>query len=365
MGRKKSQSNQARRLIPQLNLNPSMTPLWCVDGDSSVVSTAANVGLGHWRSVEKFPMLHQMNAHSMIPPQKLNTALSAGVVFLGLGILWFSSRSGVIGNVALGVVYSFLLLTNYALMHEAAHRYLHGNKKINRGLGTLLSWLFPMSFTLFTLTHIMHHRTNRTRHEMFDYYDPDDNKLKKYGMWYAILTGVYWIVIPLGSLLWALAPKLFQTKPFKNAPITAVLFREFDKDSVAAIRWECTLGIVFWIMAWIALDLRWSAVLIAYACFAFNWSTRQYVSHAFTPREVREGAHNLKVGKFMGCVLLNGQWELVHHQYPALPWIYLGEYGKSSTPPISYWRQYLRLWKGPQPNPQSAPSPRLPADRQY
>lgn len=301
----------------------------------------------------------------MYPPLGLNALLSAGVLLFGLMILSAASHTEGALTVALGVLYSFLLLTNYALMHEAAHRYLHSNKNVNRVMGTVLSWLFPMSFTLFTLTHLMHHRTNRTKHEMFDYYDPEDDKLKKFGMWYAILTGVYWIVIPLGSLLWAVAPQLFQTKPFKSAPITAVLFREFDSRSVTAIRWECVLGIGFWASVWILLDLRWSAVLTAYACFAFNWSTRQYVSHAFTPREVREGAHNLKVGKIMGWVLLNGQWELVHHQYPSLPWIYLGQYGARSTPPISYWRHYLRLWKGPQPNPAPAPIPKLPADRQF
>jgi len=55
------------------------------------------------------------------------------------------------------------------------------------------------------------------------------------------------------------------------------------------------------------------------------------------------------VGRVMGWVLLNGQWDLVHHRQPHLPWTLLPEAGRTSKAPVSYWRQYLRLWKGPRP----------------
>jgi fatty acid desaturase len=297
-------------------------------------------------------------AHSSVL-SKINFFLVFAVHFLALGLLYFGSSLDYFGSFLLGIIFSFILLTNYALMHEGAHYNLHKSPKINWLLGALSSCLFPMSFTFFQITHQTHHYCNRTDHEMFDYYYPSDNKLIKFTQWYGILSGIWWFFIPLGSLLMALSPKLFTTSIVKKARSSQVLFDDFSDRDILKIRQEVVFSILYWAFFINLLSLNWQSLLIMYCCFAFNWSTRQYVTHAWTIRDVINGAANLKVSKPMSLILLNGEWDLVHHQQPNLPWNELAKEGqKSSEKQINYLSQYLSLWKGPCPNFEAAPLPK-------
>ncbi len=101
-------------------------------------------------------------------PTRLNLLLSALVFCSALLLLWLASHTGsVLLMAALAVAYSFLLLTNYALLHEGTHGLLHPDPRVNNGLGMLLAWLFPVAFTLLNVSHSVHHRYNRTDHEMY------------------------------------------------------------------------------------------------------------------------------------------------------------------------------------------------------
>lgn len=296
-------------------------------------------------------------------PARLNLAIAAALLLAAMGLLWFGSQLPWPGTLAVGIVFSFLLLSNYALMHEATHDMLHGNARINWLSGMVLGWLFPLSFTVLHVTHIVHHCCNRTDHEMFDCYYAGDSKILKYGQWYGLLLGLWWPLIPIGCLLLALMPSALRSLPFRKARSTAVLFDDFGPLQMRRIRLEILFGILFWISLFYLLDLHWQSVLIMYACFAVNWSTRQYVTHAFTTRDVKNGALNLKVSPLMQYVLLNGHWDLVHHQYPHLPWTQLPQRAPQSLAPVSYWRQYLRLWAGPRPC--AEPGPQILPKRQY
>lgn len=282
-------------------------------------------------------------------PGGLNLAIAGAIVTCAIGLLWLASRLSLWWSLPLGLVYSFLLLADYALMHEGTHDLLHHRKGVNDAVGMVLGWLFPISYTVLKVTHAVHHRCNRTDHEMFDCYYRGDNRLVKWIQWYGLLLGLWWYLIPVGSLLLAVAPGWLHSPPFRKARTTEVLFDDFGPAEIARIRIEVVLGCAAWSLLFLALDLRWESVAIAYAMFAFNWSTRQYVTHAFTPRDVRDGALNLRVGRLMGALLLNGQWDRVHHRHPRVPWTRLPEIGAADGYDTDYWRQYLRLWAGPRP----------------
>ena len=286
-----------------------------------------------------------------------NAALSLGIVSVLLFLLWAASHSSGIVFLLSATAFAFLGLNNYALIHEACHGNLNADHRINHWLGALLGWLFPVSFTFMQKAHQVHHRNNRTDGEMFDYYYPDDNLLIKYAQWYSILIGIYPPIIPLGSLLMALLPGIFQLQPWQTARSSSIIFDRdiFNTGVIARIRLEVLLGICFWVTLWQALDLEPVATAVLYAVFWVNWSTRQYVTHAFSPRDVMNGAWNLRVSRLMGWIFLNGQWDLVHHQHPNARWQELPVLGKTSQRPIPYWRQYLRLWAGPRPNREAAP----------
>ena len=288
-------------------------------------------------------------------PSYINMVIAAGVFLVAILLLWLASRLELFWSIPLGIVFSFVLLTNYALMHEATHDVFHENKNVNWFFGMVLSWLFPMSFTVFRISHVIHHCCNRTDHEMFDCYYEKDMKLIKHIQWYGLLLGLWYPLIPLGNLLLAIHPGLLRTRPFRNARSTAVVFNDYSQSATWRLRFEVVMGILFWlaIIGW--LSLSWYSILIFYAFFAFNWSTRQYVTHAFTVRDVKNGALNLSVSRLMSWILLQGQWDLVHHQHPHVSWIHLPELGRTSNKPKSYIRQYLRLWKGPRPCTERGP----------
>ncbi|HFD13088.1 MAG TPA: fatty acid desaturase [Crenotrichaceae bacterium] len=288
-------------------------------------------------------------------PGRLNCVLGTFVFGGGLLLLWGGSRVELVWSIPLGIVFSFLMLTNYALMHEAAHNVFHHRSIVNHLYGVVLGWLFPMSFTVFKVSHVVHHCYNRSDHEMFDYYYENDWKIIKYIQWYGLLTGLWWILIPIGNVLLAIHPAILKTRPFRNARSTSRVFDNYDCELTRRLRLEILSGILFWTGASMLLALRWETVLIYYGFFAFNWSTRQYVTHAFTVRDVTNGALNLSVSKPMQWILLQGQWDLVHHQHPHVSWIRLPDLSQHSEPPRSYLKQYLSLWAGPRLCKEPAP----------
>ncbi len=279
------------------------------------------------------------------------------MVFLStLFLLWLASRLTLTGQLFCGLLFAQLLLTNYQLIHEASHDLLHPERRINDAIGMVLGWLFPVSFTLMKVTHIVHHCCNRSDHEMFDCYYPGDNRALKLVQWYGLLTGLWWWLVPLGSLLLAIHPAWLRSPPFRKARTTAVLFDDFGTKEIRRVRLETLLGILFWLVAFHLLNLQWQAVLLLYALFGFNWATRQYVTHAFSPRDVVNGAWNLKVGRLHGLTLLNGQWDRLHHQHPHVSWIFLPVLAGDRGYDKSYWRQYFRLWRGPRPCQERGPA---------
>jgi fatty acid desaturase len=132
---------------------------------------------------------------------RLNIALVALVQIAAWLLLWAGARVSGAWVFAVGVVYSFLLLTNYALIHEATHDNLNADARWNRWLGVLAGCLFPIPFSMIKVTHTVHHCCNRTDHEMFDLYYPGDNMVLKLGQWYGLLSGFFWPCIPVGMVI--------------------------------------------------------------------------------------------------------------------------------------------------------------------
>lgn len=293
----------------------------------------------------------------MAAPSRLNILLAIVLQIAMLGSLYAASRAGWVWAIPIGILASFVFLTNYALLHEAAHGMLHSDSRANRIFGCLCGFLFPVSYTFLRIAHKVHHNNNRTDNEMFDCYYPGDNLLVKRAQWYSILGGIYPPIIPAGSVLMGFTPWFFKARPFAAAKSSSVLLanNQFHDPDIRNIRLEVVAGICYWLAAWNLLSLSWPSVLIVYGCCCFNWSTRQYVTHAFTPRDVISGALNLKVSPLMSCILLRGQWDQVHHMHPEVPWIHLPKFAGKTMKPYSYLKQYLSLWKGPRPNVDPAP----------
>lgn len=295
-------------------------------------------------------------APSTMPiPDRLNVGLVIGVVAAAIGLLWWASTlENMFAVFGVGILFSYLLLTNYALLHEAAHNNLHSDRRMNRLLGTMTGILFPLPFSMIRTMHQGHHLRNRTDFEMFDLYYPDDSRLVRVVQWYGILLGLFWPWAPIGAVLFAICPGLLHTKPFRQARSSSYLLGDIRATEVRAIRVEVLLTILFFAALVWFLHVRWQSTLVLYACFAVNWSTRQYIAHAFTKRDVVEGAWNLRHNRLMSWILLHGEYDLNHHRHPELSWYYLPRI-ESDAPRLSYIRQYWRLWRGPRLATESGP----------
>ena len=306
-----------------------------------------------------------MNPPTSYPvPNRLNTLLVLLISSTVVALLWLASRlPSSIAILAVAVVFSYVMLTNYALLHDATHGTLRSSARANYWLGFLAGVWFPVPFSMIHYTHRSHHRFNRTDAEMFDLYYPTDNLFLKYIQWFSILCGLFWPLVPLGAFVIACTPTRLRSRWLARASPARGLYylSRMPAATVRRIRFEMiAIVVIFASMVWI-LRLRPAAIAICYACFAFNWSTRQYITHAFSPRDVVEGAFNLRHNWLMDRVLLHGQWDLNHHLHPDVSWYHLPTLSDSRRPERSYLAQYFRQWRGPIPATEASPQP-LPDD---
>jgi fatty acid desaturase len=289
-------------------------------------------------------------------PDRLNLFLSLAVFAGALTLIWVASAvQSWLAVLGVGILFSYLLLTNYALLHEATHGNLQSNRSRNYWLGFLTGSLFPIPFSMLLITHQGHHLFNRTDSEMFDLYYPHDNLLVKYLRWYGILCGFFWPLIPLGAVLFSICPKPLRDRVFRKPQSTGYMFSNVERAAVWAVRLELLAMTAFFVALHWALHLQWTHTLVLYACFSVNWSTRQYVGHAFSKREIIDGAWNLRHNRLMGWILLNGEYDKTHHRRPDVSWIYLPRLTPSDDERPSYFKHYWRQWLGPRPNQEPAP----------
>jgi fatty acid desaturase len=286
----------------------------------------------------------------------LNAVLVLGVGVTAVFLLWLGSHlEAWYAVLAVAVLFSYVGLTNYALLHEAAHGNLQSNRWRNYLGGVVAGCLFPMPLSMMRITHQGHHLRNRTDFEMFDLYYPTDSRLLKYGLWYGTLCGLFWPFVPLAALLFALCPWLFYLRLFHDYRPYRHLLGDVRKGALWKVRAELLLiAGVFAGLFWL-LELRWQTVLLMYLSFGFNWSTRQYVGHAFSKRAVIDGAWNLRHNRLMSLVLLHGEYDLNHHRRPEVPWYYLPRLSAREDQRRDYLLQYWRQWLGPRPVTEPAP----------
>lgn len=277
-----------------------------------------------------------------------NLLLVVTVVGLSVSLLWLASfLSQWYWTLGLGVVFSYLMLTNYALMHEAIHLNLQENQGRNYIFGVISSCMFPVSFTMVQITHQGHHYRNRTDAEIFDQYYPGRlSKFLKFGQWYGTLLGFFYFLVVLTSFLIGLIPGITRSRIFIGEVGNGNL-ADVTKEDLKKIRLEMAVLICGWAAIFYFLQLNWLIVLLMFGMAGINWSTRQYIGHAYSPREIIDGAWNLRHNPIMSRILLHGEWDLTHHKYPDVPWSYLPTMPIDGRDRPGYVGLYFRMWAGP------------------
>ncbi len=298
-------------------------------------------------------------------PWKLNVVLVVVAVSIALALLRAASHTASYALLAVwAIAFSYVNNTVFALMHEAVHGLLHPNRVANDWLGRVAASLFPTGLTFHRTCHLGHHRRNRTSVELFDYYTDGDSRLLKRVQWYGILTGVYWLIPPIGCLIVLVVPmrlleRLLDSHDSQTAEHVGAeaMLSGFTGAPVRRIRLEILLTIAIQCAIWYALDLSLVGWLACYAAFAINWSSLQYADHAWSVLDVREGAWNLRVNRAVQYLFLNYHHHLAHHRHPEVPWLHLGRYVDEREPRPSFARIYLSMWRGPRYLPRGATVP--------
>jgi len=296
------------------------------------------------------------------PPTNLNVAITIGSVAVYCTALWAASHSAsLVGKIIAVIVFANVGNTLFAMLHESVHGVFSRNYWVNEIFGQLSAMCFPTSLRFQRTCHLGHHLRNRTDHEIFDMYYPTDNKILKFAQFYCILTGVYWLSVPFGCLVFLVFPwayAIFQTPLLGQAQTDSAMLLPFlNHPAKHRIRLELLMTFGFQIMLYLMLDLSFWPTFACFWIFGMYWGSLQYADHAWSPRDIREGAWNLKVNPLTRFVFLNYHYHLVHHMNPRLPWLYLPKYLDPAKPQPSFLKIYLEMWKGPKPI--DAPPPKV------
>lgn len=250
-------------------------------------------------------------------------------------------------------LFSLVANTVFSLLHESVHNSFSWNKKINYVFGLISASFFPTSFTIQKKCHLGHHRRNRTDVEMFEMYYEGDNKVLKFLQLYSILGGVYWTSPPTGCLLYLFCPWLLKAKFLRSDHSDVqhmsadAMIGDIEKANPFVARLEIIFFIAFQTSLFYFLELTFLNWLLCYWAFALAWGGLQYADHAWTKRDIRSGAWNLRVNPVTKFFYLNYHDHKVHHIYPFLPWNYLPKFVNKNEERPSFWSIYFRLMKGP------------------
>jgi fatty acid desaturase len=282
-------------------------------------------------------------------PVFLNLATLSICSALYFGLLFAASRAPTLaGVIGYGVLFAAIMIPVYSLIHEAAHNMLVPDSRWNDRLGRWLCMLFIVSFSFFKHCHLRHHRKNRTDIECWDLCLERHTRWKRYGNLYLMMAGLGYLSLWLSVVLFAIAPRLVYSRVFqKHTEIAGFLEGSDEPGKLARFRVESWAVLLFQAAVFWVLDLRFVAWLVPFLIHGFIWSSQNYVNHAFSRRDVLNGAHNLKIPRWLKPLYLNFNLHLAHHQNPYVPWRHLPQFVEPNPQRISFFLNYLRLWTGP------------------
>jgi fatty acid desaturase len=286
----------------------------------------------------------------------MNTIILLASFAILCACLWAASHLGTPAMLLAAWLFCLFANTPFALMHEAVHGVASASPRWNTFLGIVAGWAFPTSFCMQRVAHLGHHRRNRTDQELYDYYLPRQSRLVRNGWLYlGNLLGLYWWSVIFSNLLYLAAPWAWHSRFFVQRLAPALGFGPYVAElaSVLPARlWgELALAFLWQGAMFYMLDLAFWPTLLCYAAFATHWSVLQYANHAWSARDVQNGAWNLKVLPPSRWIALNYHYHRAHHQHPELPWYALPQAVDRNERQPSFWRVYWSLWKGVRPAP--------------
>ena len=283
-------------------------------------------------------------------PGRLNLLLVIVQVAAAFAILTAASRThSRYLLAALAITFAFVMEMGFCLAHEAVHRKLHPDRALNLSLGVFLFSLFPGSFHFFEVAHLIHHRRNRSNDELEDYVLPGENPWIKRVMYYLLICGLFWLLVPLSSIVIALLPvrRIALPRPDDAAGAFRKFAQFLNKVRLSHVRRDLLVAAVVWGIAFPLLHLHLASIGVCYGAFGFSWASQQYIYHVRTPRHTVLGALDLRLWKPVEMLYLHFNYHLTHHLAVWVPWNYLPSVA-ADRPTRGYLTTYIDLWRPPE-----------------
>ncbi|HEY2920553.1 MAG TPA: fatty acid desaturase, partial [Candidatus Binatia bacterium] len=216
----------------------------------------------------------------------------------------------------------------WALIHECIHDAFYPSARVNKAAGRWLSILFGSPFEILRLTHLSHHKFNRSPLEKgTEMYEPNDTSrfvaACKYYMY--ILCGVYllevcsaWIFLAPNTICQKFGQRLAasgdrQERWLAKKFLDAKRLREIRIDGLAIL-------LLYGASVYCYGAHHWKPLASIIAVRALLISLLDNIYHYGTPLKVTISGHNLWLPRFLAAGLLYFNYHRIHHAYPNVPW---------------------------------------------
>lgn len=220
----------------------------------------------------------------------------------------------------------------WALIHEAVHDLFSPSSRTNLRVGRLLAVFFGSPFQVLRLTHLSHHKFNRSPLEKgTEVYDPTrvSNLRATLEYFFYIFCGLYLLEV-FSVFLFFLPERSFlqlggrlvdegnvQEKWLARRFMDAKLVREIRTDGIAILSMFALSAFCY--------GAHWRVLVGLFTARMFLISFMDNVYHYGTTVNVTISGHNLWLPRVFSMLILNFNFHRVHHRNPAVPWTKLPE----------------------------------------
>lgn len=234
-------------------------------------------------------------------------------------------------NVAWGWTLLPLALLNncyWSLLHEAIHDLFHPARRTNAMFGRALAVMFGAPFRILRVSHLLHHKLNRTPLEGTEFFERGKTSVVRatLGYYFQILAGLYFLEF-LSSLLFFLPGRWlgrFKERHVRAQSVSGILMQNWlHPGALREIRIDGALVLAWFGAALFCYGSYWPMFVAVVAGRAFLISFLDNIYHYRTPVNDIFYANNLRLPKPAAKILLYFNFHGVHHRNPAIPWIFL------------------------------------------
>jgi fatty acid desaturase len=225
------------------------------------------------------------------------------------------------------VLIPIALLNNpyWSLLHECIHDLFYPDSRINMLFGRALSIVFGSPFRILRLSHLLHHKLNRTPIEGTEFYEQGKGSVfsAAAGYYFQILGGLYLVEVlsPVLFFLPRVWLRRFVARGIKPDTMSAILMQSWTRDeSIREIRLDGLLIVAWFGAALCAYGSYWPLLVAIVAARGLLISFLDNVYHYRTPVSDIFYAKNLWLPRPAAMMLLNFNLHGIHHRHPAIPW---------------------------------------------